>query len=561
MKKNSLIYILILLGATSVFAQDNNGGEKPNEKKIFTADINIDRTATIQDAKKLSIPIQIDKITVADPDYEYSITPNLFTVNPYYSEPLQPISLGEVKMPETTPGYAVLGVGNYRNAIGELYWSGKSNRKSAYDISLKHRSGKAPARYSGFGNTNLNANYEKIYQKHTLNIGLDTRYNRVHHYGFYSDSIPDSININADTILTDYIFTGVNVSYDNYKSKSDKHKFSVYGKPYYFNSSQGEYEWAAVVGGSLREPLKENMFLNFNLEYDYNSYYENDGSWLRNIVRVGANYNYHNEGLKVKAGFKTASDNVSPPGDTVPSQNSIYVFPDVKATYTFGDDFIQAYAAIGGGLNKNSLFSVTSSNPFVKTDLHLQNTVERINVSGGIKGNLFRELNYNFYATYRNMDKMLLFANIDSSLNYFTTIYTGTNTGVFQIGAELSYKQYERLLINLKTNYYQYSFVNNLAWNLPSFDLRLNARYNFQEKIIATFNAFAIDTRVGTNASRTTTYNMPYAFDLGLGVDYQFNSKTYLYLKANNLLHQKYMMWNGYPVQGFHLLGGVKIQF
>ncbi|MGB0430746.1 MAG: hypothetical protein ACPGLV_09750, partial [Bacteroidia bacterium] len=299
----------------------------------------------------------------------------------------------------------------------------------------------------------------------------------------------------------------------------------------------------------------------FDLEYDYNTYYENEENWLRSIVRIGANYNFHKNELKVKAGFKTASDNVTPPGDTVGSTNNIYIFPDVKATYTFGDNIIQAYANIGGGLNKNSLRSISQQNPFIRTDIKLQNTVERINISGGFKGNLIREINYNVFAAYRNMDKMLLFANIDSSLNYFTPIYTGTNSGIFQIGAELSYKQYERFLVNLKTNYYEYSFIKNQAWNLPTFDLRLSAQYNFQEKIIGYADFYAIDSRMGTNESLTQSFEMPSALDIGIGIDYQFNSKTYAYLRLNNLLHQKYMLWNGYPVQGFHLLGGVKIQF
>jgi hypothetical protein len=562
MKKSRLIYIFMILGFTSVFAQteEEKEGEKDNTD-AFTVGVEIGRTVFIQDAKKLSIPVQIDKITVLDPEYTYEIAPKLFELDPYYSEPIQPIQLGDVKMPELKPGYAVLGFGNYRNAVGELYWNSGRDRKKYYDINLKHRSGKAPARFSGFGNTTLDANYEKIYSKHTLKLNLDAGYQRVHHYGFYSDSIPESININPDTILTDYFHVGVNAFYDNYKSRGEKHKYQVYAKPYYFMSSQGQFEWAAIAGGTLREPLKDNMFLDFDVEYDYNAYYSNDLVWNRNIVRIGANYKYQKDGLNVKAGFKTASDNVTPPGDTVGSENNIYIFPDVKASYTFGDNVLQAYANIGGGLHKNSLRSVAQTNPFINSDLRLQNTIERLNISGGFKGNLFRELNYNLYVGYRNLNRMLLFANIDSTMNYFSPIYSASNTGITNFGAELNYTQYERLFLSLRTNYYQYSFVNDLAWNMPTFDLRLSAKYNFQEKIIAYADVFAINSRQGTNLSKSKTFDMEGAIDISLGADYQFNSKTYFYARVNNILHQKYMMWNGYPVQGFHLLAGVKMEF
>ena len=90
--------------------------------------------------------------------------------------------------------------------------------------------------------------------------------------------------------------------------------------------------------------------------------------------------------------------------------------------------------------------------------------------------------------------------------------------------------------------------------------MRLSAQYNFQEKIIGYLNVYALNSRMGSNDIKTKTWEMKGAIDLSLGVDYQFNSKTYMYVKLNNILHQKYMMWNGFPVQGFHLLAGVKIQ-
>ncbi|MBI1184529.1 hypothetical protein GC194_09665, partial [bacterium] len=285
--RNSIL--TIILSICSLYAWAQNTGES-GVNPVGSLQVDISRVISVQNAKKLSVPIQIEKIRVADPSYDYPIFPKLFAVNPYYSEPIQPITLGEVKMPQLLKNYAVAGFGNYRNALADFYFSSNRDRSKVYDIAFNHRSGKAPSRYSGFGTTNLKANMERLYQKHQLNLSLNGYYKTLHHYGFFSDSIPDSININADSIKTNYGNVDLQLRYNNFRSNTEKHKYEAWLLPYYFRSNHGETEWAAVGGAHLIENLNKTSLLNFEVQYDYNTYYVASGNWLRNIVRVGANY-------------------------------------------------------------------------------------------------------------------------------------------------------------------------------------------------------------------------------------------------------------------------------
>lgn len=524
---------------------------------------NIDRkyTPKIADAKKLTVPIQKERIGIKDPSYKYGITPTLFPVNPYYSEPIQPITLGTIKVPDLVNKYAVASLGNYRNLFGDIYYSSKRDRNKVFDARAFHRSGRAPARYSGFGNSGIELNAERVYKNHTLRGGLDFGYRRVHHYGFFSDSIPDTTDIDSDTIRTDYMNIGLQVVYDNLKNTRAKHRFQIVASPYYFSTNRETFEWAAVVDGNLREKLSDATFLNFDLGYDYNAYSISEGTYNRNIVRIGASYNLKKDALVARLGFKTASDNTTPPTEMASSQNSLHFFPDVHVRYAVADEFLVAYGGMTGAVHKNSLRSISLVNPFATTELKVKNTVERLNLFGGLKGSLSDEFNFNLGVSYRSMDKMILFANVDTALNYFNTTYSGNNTNIVQVSGELQYKQYERWMINAKANYYAYSVVNNQAWNLPTFDLKISGRYNFQEKIIGYAEVYALNSRIGTNESKTTKWDMDGAVDIGLGLDYQFNPSTYLFTRVNNILHQKYMVWNGYPVQGFNLNVGFKKEF
>lgn len=558
MKNN---WILGLVLCTPFFVSGQSGTKPQSKDAIGQQNIHRPYAPRIADTKKLTVPIQKEKIGVRKPEYKYSITPTLFPVNPYYTEPIKPITLGNIKIPELTNKYAVMSIGNYRNLFGDIYLSSDRDKNKSYDFRAFHRSGRAPARYAGFGNSGVDLNAEKIYKRHTLRVGLDFGHRRVHHYGFFSDSIPDTMDIDADSIRSEYTHVGAHVVYDNLKNRKAKHGYLVEVNPYYFVSSRGASEWAVVADGNLREKLGEGSVLNFDLGYDYNAFTLSDGTYNRNIVRIDASYHLKKDALVAQLGFKTASDNASPPGEVVSSQNSLHFFPNVNVRYALADEYLVAYGGLTGGLMKNSLRSISELNPFIASDVNVRNTVERLRVYGGVKGSLTDEFNFNVGVGYRSLDKMLLFVNLDSALNYFTTTYSGNNTNVVKASAELQYKQYERLMLNVKANYYSYTIVNNQAWNLPTFDLKLSGRYNFQNKVIGYAEVYALNSRIGTNASKTREWSMDGAVDLGLGADYQFNPSTYFFLRLGNILHQKYMVWNGYPVQGFNFNLGVKKEF
>lgn len=555
--KNSWIIGLLLFFTVGAFAQE----QKEKNGEIGSKIVNRDYRPKIADAKKLGIPIQIERIRVKPPEYDYSITPTLFELEPHYFEPMQPISLGERKLEPLSSPYIVAGFGNYRNLLLDAYYSSKRSNKGAYDFNVKHRSGKAPAQYSGFGTSALGFNGEKFYKKTRLSSALDLSHNRVHHYGLFTDSIPDTIDFDRSTIRSEYFNADLDLAYDNFQDIRSKNKFKVELLPYFYFRDSTQYEWAIEAKGLLEKSISDESKLQFSADYDFNSFVQDDANLSRNIIRAEANYSLNKEDYRIVGGFKTASNNINPPSDTASTINNFHIFPHIYAHYKLVGNYLIAYAGLTGSLQKNSLRSISQENPFIANDIELKNSVENIFGYGGFKGSFTDELQFNASVSYKSVSNFLLFANLDSAQNYFQPQYAVGNTDILKVSAEMQYKQLERWLINLKGNYYQYTLINTEALNLPTLDGELSAKYNLQDKIIATANIYAFNQRIGNtvNGADSSATVLPGAVDISLGAEYNFNNKTHFFLNVNNLLHQKYMVWNRFRVQGFHLMAGLKL--
>ena len=140
-------------------------------------------------------------------------------------------------------------------------------------------------------------------------------------------------------------------------------------------------------------------------------------------------------------------------------------------------------------------------------------------------------------------------------------IYAGASSGIAEIGLELDYAELERVHLHFKGVYRSFQLKNDLLpMNLSPLEIRLNGDYNFQEKMKFTAEAVVLGKRAGVDQDLIEIEQDP-IIDVGLGVDYSFTPTTKLYVRLNNLLHQKYELWNAYQVQGFHILLGVKASF
>ena len=65
----------------------------------------------------------------------------------------------------------------------------------------------------------------------------------------------------------------------------------------------------------------------------------------------------------------------------------------------------------------------------------------------------------------------------------------------------------------------------------------------------------------GTTGFSSYFYQLPAYYDINFGSNYQINTQLSAFLKVTNLLNQKYMQFNEYPVSGLEIMVGAGYRF
>lgn len=552
MIKRSKFLVIMCLMALSGMAQDGNSQDTTKEvSKKYKHQI-------VEDAKKLYPPLSKQRIRVSPPDFEYSIKPTLYHVNTYYREPMQPISLGRVQLPELTRFYGLGAFGNYRNALLDLYYNSKRHETWSYSARGYHRSGNGPLDNSSFGKSLVELQGKKSFKKHTLQGDVNFKQIRSHLYGYDHDSLTFE---DSDSLRRDFFHYGGLFSFGNERSKETTHHYNTQIGGYYMNDNEGMFEWNVLFKANIKEHLSNGDHLLFKAHYDYSSYGDSAIKLNRNMVFTDVAYLHEKGKLRVQGGIKAAVDN----GDSVITERpeaadytSFHLYPDIHARYKLVKNYLIAYAGLTGNLQKNSYYQIVQTNPFVGRRQNLTSSNNTLKIYGGVKGSITNDVLFNVKLDYSNFEAFQLFANDDDIGNEMFAVYSGANSSIFNVHGELQYKQNKRWMANFSMDYNYYNFYTYPELHLPTIQANVSGRYNFQDKIIFRGEINAFNTRQGMNISKTDTTELSGAFDLSLGGDYYFNERVAAYVALNNILNQKYQLWNRYPVQGINAWIGIR---
>jgi outer membrane cobalamin receptor len=146
--------------------------------------------------------------------------------------------------------------------------------------------------------------------------------------------------------------------------------------------------------------------------------------------------------------------------------------------------------------------------------------------------------------------------------NRFNVIYDNMN--LLNIKASLGYVKVKDLQARLLANYYHYIPVDEeKAWQMPNYEIGLDAGYTFLEKYTLRASIMMIGSRYALvyNEGLKEAVKMKTAIDIGFGAEYRINKMISAFADINNILNQNYQRWYEYPVQGILVMAGVKLTF
>ncbi len=287
----------------------------------------------------------------------------------------------------------------------------------------------------------------------------------------------------------------------------------------------------------------------------------------RQLLRVKPAYQFEPlQGLQITAGA-----NVAVQSDSYAGSKSFHLYPNLKVAYNLTTS-LQVYGWVTGDIDKVSLNDVRKENAWVDSNLPITNTNRSLEFKAGLHGKLGRQVsvhtgfsmaaikNLYFYQTVRdNLNP----GGVDAGILFdkFMLVYDH-NTRRMNPFAEISVGAPSSFYFLLRADYFNYDTDILLdAWHRPTYRVSSQARYNLYDKIILEAGLVAQGGMKTFDPGSNTIKSLDAALDLSLKARYFFSKQVSAFVHGNNLLSNKYPLYQSYNSRGTQVLLGVSWSF
>lgn len=584
-KLNIIAIVLVVFGIQFSFAQvkdENIGSEVVNIVKPYTP--------TISDAFKVKeTPVLEDEEEQKKEPIKYNIFsfPVASTFTPAKGKAA---GVDKTEKEKLYNNYATLGFGNYPTINAELFITQNLSRTSYVGGMLRHLSSQGGIKDlvldDKYANTSLDVTYGVRERDMSWNVDLGVK-NQIYNwyglpnYSIFTESVVNSIDskqtyntivLGGKMSIKDGVFRDASMQFKRFSDGFDSGENRFFIKPNFdFDVMNQKVKADFVVdyvGGSFERRIDA-----INSPFTYSSL--NFG--------MSPSILYQKDDLSVQFGASIfysiyKRDVIGESKD----KKSIYIYPNIKASYKLVGDILVAYAGAEGGLEQNSYADFVDQNPFVSPTLFIAPTDNQFDIYIGLKGKLANSVAFNVRASNKNQANRALFLNnrfdvISTNTegyaygNSFGVVYDDLNT--LSIFGELKADFSKNVTFGINGNYNNYSTDSQAeAWNLPQLKVGTTVDFDINEKWYAGANVFFVGERKDFISMQNDVLVFPPTFsqqvvtldsyfDLNAHVGYKYNARLTAFLKGNNLANQQYNRWANFPVQGIQVLLGANYKF
>jgi len=320
---------------------------------------------------------------------------------------------------------------------------------------------------------------------------------------------------------------------------------------YQFSNINEGREGTAIIGGSVNKTLNL-LNLGINASVDLTAVKDAAYKIGNNILRANPFIKLQGKGFVVNIGANIVQE--------FGTRSRTNIFPAVSAELPVVTDYAILFGGVNGDVLKTSLRDLSLLNK----DISINNSVEKMNIYAGLKGNAGAEFGYKVMGFYKTVNGLLLFVNNPVLINRFDATYD--NSKIFGLNGQFNIKASEILSLTGKAEIYNYELENEKeAWFKPNLRLTTNARFDLNEKVIIDGELFFQgETSARTPGTFTEPFNVVKIksfMDVSAGAEYRVNKKIGVFLRANNLLGKSYQKYLYYSRLGLNLFGGLNYSF
>lgn len=567
--RNYAIAALLLAGSPQVFAQ-----EDPN-KPVTIDSFNVvrDYRPILADAVKIRRSPDMTNKRSYMPKLSYgNIVDKKLDINTGLKE-LDVQELPFTRVEDLTSNYVKLGVGNFSSILAEAYVAVEDYKDMRVGGFAKHLSQKGPLDAQKYGRQEIGVFGRRILPNFTVDGLLGYNRYATNFYGNPLDVNDVSLNLAKEAQrFNDIYFNGELTS--NYDPNNDEAvSYSAKVDAYTYNDKYDVRESSVALSGYLNKRVRAfNIGANVGLDVNTlngTSNPENDGKWNNSVFNINPYVSFKGANYALILGANLVSEF----GDA----SSFNVFPAVDIDFSVVPGYIHLFGGINGGVNKTSFKTLSQINPYLGPAQSFQNTIERLNFYGGVKGNAGATFGYKAKIMYKSLEQVPFFINNMENPFRFDVIYDGNEDDkvkYFGIEGEMNVRLSEVVNVGGRLNIDGYTMAaQEEAWFTPALRLAANARFNISEKVYIDAEGYLHDKTSAReytydNATSPVTISpdyrvisMPSYFDLSAGVEYRAMKNLGIFARANNIFNSEYERFLYYPRLGFNLIGGLNYSF
>ncbi len=542
--------------------------------------VNITRTyePTISEARKPDFRPTIQDTLQVQPSFDYRIVPVQLSMS-FRPEPIRAAKLIPSREEYRYGNFIRLGFGTNISPLVDVRLFHTYKRSWKLGLEAKHE--------SAFPKFSLN---DKDYYPHFNRSELKMTGTRFHHrnqirteIGFVSEGAPfygfdfDSGIIPAFDSLSNRQVSVLNAAAQFKSLNLSRNYFKIdYDFDYYFLFDNAETREHGVSLGAMATKGLRSYDLNLPLKLELFHWTNPDSTRTNVNIRFNPFVSKEKDEWKAILGLNSATKL------DANDEWRFFIYPNLQFEFALAEEYLHSYFGFTGEMKDNFFFSTYSDNPFVSGSYWLKPTEIRKNIFVGVRGLITSQLKYHVKASYLEYRDLMLYRGEWNTMNTYQFQPLYTNADRFNGLLEVTYSFKNDLQVGLVLNYDQYfsfsqpqEFPNSAIespYFIPNWNGNLFARYDYNQYLSFSTDFTFLSNRTALNLSTYDPLGMPIlpifmeenlgeVYQWNLGVDYKYNSKVTAFLKLENLLGQKYWIYDNYPSQGFRARIGVSYFF
>jgi hypothetical protein len=556
--------LFISAGTLSVQAQDKKATEKAQDDKTIAEEIEVVRPykPVLAEAVKLRRSPDLNDVQTYKAKFNYGLTNRRLELNSDINK-LQAQQVAQERPDTLYNNYVKGGLGTSATTLAEAYINiGRDEALQAGGF-FRHFGQEGKLNGQKFNQQQLSVFGRSIMDDFTLSGRINYQRNGLYFYG--QDVNNSFVNENPEKQAFNFIEAEAEIA-SKYTPDESALSYAAKVNGYIWSDRFNAKENSVVLNGYLNKRISSfNLGLASSLEMGNTK--DLQVSVNNHLVKVNPYIRLQTNGIKINAGINLVQE--------FGSFSELRIFPAVTADLTLIPDYLQLFGELKGDVNRNSLKLLTDDNPFLTSDIEIQNTVEKISFTGGIKGTGGPGFGYQAKVYHKELEQMPLFVNNFNNPSQFDVIYDFGTTKLLGIEGEISVQISNNLKWTGRMNMENYTPASETeSWFKPQLRINSNLLYNVNDKL--SFNAAVVlqdetKAKIYTaqpaspylvpNRDIESVVNVKGFVDFSLGAGYKINKQFSAFVKANNILDNNNGRFLYYQAIGFNGFGGITYSF